>query len=482
MKKLLLSFIIIKLFSLGFGTGAGEVFAQTSEINRTNHWYFGEGIGIDYSSGVPVLDTLSPMSQREACAVMSDTAGNLLFYTDGDTVWNKNHVMMANGFGVGCESSSNGAAIVPNPGNDSIYYLFTVDCWENFGVHGLQYTVINVNANGGTGAILQKNIQLYSPSSEQLAVTRHCNGIDYWIVSHAYSVNKFYAHQITANGVDTNATISNIGDTLPVQKVLGNIGSLCFSPNGEKLCFVSGWLGTKLFDFDLISGELNNMIVLSVDSQEYGCAFSPDNSKLYVSFSGLPNPIGRYILQYDLSSNDSTLISSSKNTVYWVSYAHAQFEGLQLSKHGFVQITFYYRDSIGAIINPNAYGTACNYQTFPLTFNGRLCKEQFPNFNTNYYNPNAYICSNGIAETGNASIKYFPNPVSDKLSITNLKGQYESLNIFSVDGRHVLFKQIDFKDAAEIDISQLASGIYLMQLNQNNYSKIKSIKFIKSNN
>ncbi|MCY7408654.1 MAG: hypothetical protein LH473_00130, partial [Chitinophagales bacterium] len=80
----------------------------------------------------PVLDTLSPMSQREACAVMSDTAGNLLFYKDGDTIWNKNHQMMANGFGVGCESSSNGAVIVPNPGNDSIYYLFTVDCWENF--------------------------------------------------------------------------------------------------------------------------------------------------------------------------------------------------------------------------------------------------------------------------------------------------------------------------------------------------------------
>lgn len=460
----------------------GGALSQTSEINRTNHWYFGEGIGIDFSSGTPVLDTLSPMSQREACAVMSDTAGNLLFYTDGDTIWNKTHVMMANGFGVGCESSSNGAAIVPNPGNDSIYYLFTVDCWENFGVHGLQYTVINVNANGGTGAILQKNIQLYAPSSEQLAVTRHCNGIDYWVVSHAYSVNKFYAHKVTANGVDTVPTITFAGDTLPVLQPIGNAGSMCFSPNGEKLCFVNLWKGCILFDFDLSTGQFNNKIILLTDTHNYGCAFSPDNSKLYISFTGLPNPIGRYITQFDLSSNDSLLITNSKNIVYWQSYAHAQFLGVQLSKQGYIKIAFYYRDSVGVILNPNAYGVACNYQTFPLTFNGRLCKEQFPNINTNYYNTNAFICSNGIAETGNASIKYFPNPVTDKLMITNLKSQFTYLVVRSVDGRDVLSKRVHNNDEIEIDTKQFPSGIYLVQLIHNNHSKIKSIKFIKSNN
>lgn len=455
---------------------------QTSEINRTNHWYFGEGIGLDYTSGSPVLDTLSPMSQREACAVMSDTIGNLLFYTDGDTVWNKNHTMMTNGFGVGCESSTNGAVIVPNPSNNNVYYLFTVDCWENFGSHGLRYTIIDISADSGRGAILQKNIQLYTPSSEQLAVTRHCNGIDYWVVSHAYSVNKFYAYQVTSSGVDTLPAVTVIGDTLPVIKPIGNGGSMCFSPNGQKLCFVNLKEGTRLFDFDLMTGYMQNMVVLSSVSQEYGCAFSPDNSKLYVSFSGLPNPIGRYITQYDLSNNDSLQIVMSQNIVYWVSYAHPDLLGLETSKAGHIKIAFYYRDSIGVLLNPNAYGTACNYQTFPITFNGRICKEQFPNFNTNYYNPNTYICSSGIAETGNSLIKYFPNPISDKLTIANLKGEYESMNIYSVDGRCVLFKRIAFADETVVDVQQLSSGVYLMQLAQKDDSKTKSIKFIKTSN
>ncbi|HPA31801.1 MAG TPA: T9SS type A sorting domain-containing protein, partial [Bacteroidia bacterium] len=155
-------------------------------------------------------------------------------------------------------------------------------------------------------------------------------------------------------------------------------------------------------------------------------------------------------------------------------------EGLQLTKQGYIKVAFYWRDSIGVILNPNAYGTACNYQTFPITFNGRLCKEQFPNFNTNYYNSNPYSCGIGIAETENTIIKYFPNPVSDRLTVTNLNRNYDSMFIYSIDGRYALFKRIDNKEIAEIDTHQLSSGIYFIQLLSKS-SIIKSLKFIKLN-
>lgn len=454
--------------------------AQISEIKRTNRWYFGEGIGIDFSSGLPALDTLSPMNQREACAVMSDTAGNLLFYTDGDTIWNKNHQMMINGFDVGCESSSNGAVIVPNPGSDSIYYLFTVDCWENAGTHGLQYTIINVNANGGTGEIIQKNIQLYSPSSEQLAVTRHCNGEDYWVVSHAYSVNHFYAHKVTANGVDTVPVITIAGDTLPVQTWIGNAGSMCFSPNGEKLCFVNLRQGCKLFDFDLVTGQLYNMIVLTTDSQYFGCAFSPDNSKLYITFVGVP-ATGKHISQYDLSSNDSLTIVNSKYLVIDTTYFIRDWLNLQLNALGIIYSSNYNVNYLCAILNPNIYGAGCNFVYFGLdSLNGK-CKEQLPNINNNYYNPNAFICNNGMAEAENATIKYFPNPSNNRLTLANLSRDLKNVSVFAIDGRQIMLKHIELKDEIEIDIKQLPEGIYLVQLLYNNTSKIESIKFIKSN-
>ncbi|MDD3861063.1 MAG: hypothetical protein PHW83_12765, partial [Bacteroidales bacterium] len=63
------------------------VYSQnSSDIRRTYHWYFGNGAGLDFSSGTPVPITNSPMTAEEGCASISDTCGNLLFFTDGDTV------------------------------------------------------------------------------------------------------------------------------------------------------------------------------------------------------------------------------------------------------------------------------------------------------------------------------------------------------------------------------------------------------------
>ena len=437
--------------------------AQISEINRTNHWYFGEGIGINFSGGLPVIDTLSPMSQREACAVMSDTSGNLLFYTDGDTIWNKNHQVMLNGFDIGCESSSNGAVIVPQPGNDTIYYLFTVDCWENFGANGLRYSIIDINGNGGAGTILQKNIPLFAPTSEQLAVTRHCNGLDYWVVAHAYSVNQFYAYKVTSNGVDNNAIVSNIGDTLPVSTPIGNAGSMGISPNGKKLCFVNIRKGVRLFDFDLLTGALSNMIVLTTDSQYFGCAFSPDNSKLYTTFLGVPQT-GKHIAQYDLTSNDSLTIINSKYLVIDTTYFVRDWLNLQLARDGIIYSTNYNINYLCAIQYPNVYGPGCGFVYYGLDSLPRKCQEQFPNINTNYYNPDPYGCINSIDEISAQDIEYYPNPVSDYLIVTNLNRWYESIIITDCFGRQIYYRRIAYLDEVTIDFQFFATGVYAVHL------------------
>ena len=69
------------------------IFAQ----GETNIWYFGNKAGLDFNSGSPVALLDSQMNTREGCATISNSAGQLLFYTDGITVWNKNHIEMPNG-------------------------------------------------------------------------------------------------------------------------------------------------------------------------------------------------------------------------------------------------------------------------------------------------------------------------------------------------------------------------------------------------
>lgn len=84
-------------------------------------WYFGELAGLDFNSGSPV-STTGALVSFEGSATMSDCDGNLLFYTDGVTVWDNTHNVMLNGTGLlGNPSSTQSAIIIPDPGNSSRY-------------------------------------------------------------------------------------------------------------------------------------------------------------------------------------------------------------------------------------------------------------------------------------------------------------------------------------------------------------------------
>ena len=119
------------LFCLLFFVTLGYSQAEAS------HWYFGNGAGLifDTNSGT-VLSTnaaTSTISTSEGCSSISDLNGNLLFYTDGRNVWDKNHIIMPNanynaGTGLlGDPSSTSSGLIIPKPGNTDQYYVFTVD-------------------------------------------------------------------------------------------------------------------------------------------------------------------------------------------------------------------------------------------------------------------------------------------------------------------------------------------------------------------
>src|SRR5437762_12543520 len=100
------------LSSFAFILYATVVSAQ----HEYDNWYFGSQAGIDFTSGVPVNLTNGQIYTTEGSSCISDSAGNLLFYTDGVTVWNKNHQQMANGFGLeGGGSTSQSALILRQP-------------------------------------------------------------------------------------------------------------------------------------------------------------------------------------------------------------------------------------------------------------------------------------------------------------------------------------------------------------------------------
>src|SRR4051812_32955523 len=88
---------------------------------EANMWYFGDYAALDFNSGAPVALTNSAMSQWEGCASIADQNGNLLFYTDGVSIWDVSHNIMPNGTGLmGNMSSTQSGVIVKKPGSANL--------------------------------------------------------------------------------------------------------------------------------------------------------------------------------------------------------------------------------------------------------------------------------------------------------------------------------------------------------------------------
>ena len=128
---------------------------------EVNNWYFGNHAAISFNSGSPVALTNSAMQTNEGCATLSDASGQLLFYTDGSTVYDRNHQVMPNGTGLmGHESTTQSGTIVPLPGSTNLFYVFTLDQMAT--PNGYRYSIVDLNLNGGLGAVTStKNILIY---------------------------------------------------------------------------------------------------------------------------------------------------------------------------------------------------------------------------------------------------------------------------------------------------------------------------------
>src|SRR5262245_40286912 len=115
--------------------------AYSHSQSYANWWYFGQNAGVTFQTGNPVAASGGQINTVEGTAAISDAAGNRLFYTEGVTVWNRNHIPMPNGNGLmGNASSTQSAVIVQKPGSTNIYYIFTVDAQA--GTNGLRWSEV----------------------------------------------------------------------------------------------------------------------------------------------------------------------------------------------------------------------------------------------------------------------------------------------------------------------------------------------------
>lgn len=356
--------------------------AAQPEINK---WHFGTRCAVDFSAGIPQATPGSSMTSLEGCASIADAAGNLLFYTNGYEIWNSLNQPMANGSGLtGHESTTQSSLIIKKPGSGNEYYVFTLG---NAGTGTLAYSVVDMSLASGMGSVTVKNQTLAINMTEKLAATKHCNGTDYWVMGHKWNSDEFQAFQLSAAGVSTTAVVSSVGFTHTGganTQVTEYGGSLRFSPYGKKLCSVV--LGypqgpIEIFDFDPSSGAVTNAVQLGIEWVGYGCEFSGDGTKLYVTaYDGANQKF--QLLQWNLCAGNDSAVAASR---FVIDTVHVQLQALQNAPDGKMYVARRNTQNLGVINFPDSLGHACAYVDIGPSVGTATILGGLPNFVSNYF-------------------------------------------------------------------------------------------------
>jgi len=395
--------------------------SQCLAQNETDNWYFGNRAALNFSTCTPTVVLGNQMIAAEGCASISDAQGNLLFYTDGIRVWNRNNLVMQNGTGLfGNASSTQSGVIVPQPGNDSLYYIFTVD--EDYGNKGLCYSIVNIKRNAGLGEVIVKNVNILALAHEKITAVRHANKADIWVITRQCTSDKYFAWLVTASGVAATRVVSVSPNLIP-NPVPASRGYLKPSPDGKKLAAAfeeQDYL--EVADFNNQTGAVSNIAKISsrpstlsdiFEASPYGVEFSPNSKLLYVTssirFRNNPNN-NFYIHQYSVTAPDSVSMANSVQLVdsggSVTNPTYYAFTAMQLAKNGKIYVVQGFDNKLGVINNPDVPGMGCNTQFDAVNLGGGFTHVGLPTFIQSYFDPNYRVYNYSYTEDCNKQLSF----------------------------------------------------------------------------
>lgn len=454
-----------------------------AHAQHARNWYFPENVGMKFDSWgahslsggkmattVPANVILRP---TEGGASISDSKGNLLFYTDGVTVWNRNHEPMKNGQNLkGGLSTTQAASIVPDPGNPSRYYVFTLDDFQHMLKNGLCYSVVDMCLDKGLGDVTtEKNISILDLVGEKQAITKHKNDTDYWLVVHKHFTGSFYAYKISKTGI-SRPVVSTIGSYHGGGLFNGaatSIGQMKISPDGTKIGLVNMNMPIgdnrallEVFTFNNETGVISNFVnltdvifpIFQGFYGGYGFAFSPNSQNIFVYAS-----IGIFQLHH----NNGWW--SYVNTIAPSSVLRNREGGMQLAPNGKIYIAKG-ESYLASISNPDNLFPACGFLLDDVFLEDGIATTSLPGFydGFRYTHADPPCSSNSYYPGENTDCGYFlyPNPFSDHLTISVHNDPIRDIRFYNMIGQLVLEHSPSQDAVITIDTKNMVDNCYLV--------------------
>lgn len=404
-----------------------------------------------------------------------DKNGNLLFYTGGCYVLNRENLIMMNGDSITSDFAFQSwcayndfpmwqnNTILPYPNDIEKYVIFNCNLENPLAPEGLPvpthlyYHVVDMEEDTGLGAIVQKKQIIVEDTltGGYLQAVRHSNSIDWWVIAPEWHSNCYFVIPLTTQGVG-NYHRSCEG------QVWGNDGGgqTTFSPDGKKYVQCNYLDGLWAFDFDNTLGNLSNPVQLTFPtpvSNYRGVCFSPNSRYLYVA-SYLQ------LFQFDMEAAD---IQASMQLVGELDASNSlpgqgSLAFSKLGPDGKIYIASPGNHRYLSVINkPNCPGEACDFQQWAIhllapNFVGLPNLPHFNNIESSYSCET--ISTNDLSPQ--EVVQIYPNPFNSNIYVKHSSESDIQFSIYSPIGR--LIKSGTLHDGTtEIALPRdLPKGIY----------------------
>lgn len=525
--------MILRFFLIAFFI-SNEIKAQ----KEANVWIVGDNFGINFNfKKFSVFDRSTFLKEGEyrfsgtSASICDSSTGDLLLYTEGRNVWNRNFQIMPNGkdiIGSTRFGTTQSALVLPYPGKKDLYYLFSARSFEDsifiiggetFEIvpTGLYYSIVDMQLDEGKGDVVasSKNILLQDKNTNLITAVPKPNSNSYWLITCEYVGSRLAIYPVTADGIGT-PTYSYLELLYGYESFSGCIKP---SPDGKKLVFLPDNESrastnsepnilnpVELYDFDPINGVISNKRTLGWYPNLVSASFSPDNTKLYISHfneSDAPNYSDfPPLLQFDMEAGSLQDIIASETAIEWETdsgiVTPVPSYTLQLAPDGrlynagytFLSVNNHKQRVIFYLDKPNLKGSAAQASfrfldspnnTFPDGVIGFTPDFLFPNFAQHYFNHIMPV--DNFIEPGECDSARFiiaPNPVADFILITASNESCllpANVRAYNSLGQLLHEATIVDPDSTQLDFRNYAAGMYLLVIE--NTKKAFAFKLIK---
>ena len=400
--------------------------ADAQDYSKHN-WYFGNsqyGILFNKSDDQPnQTDTQATPFGNAASAVATDRiSGDLLFYTDGEYVYDATHTQMFGWTGLNGNTGGNqGVAVSPRPNSTGQYFIFTNTA--NYPAPGNVFvTTVNMNSDGNAtppepplGAVTSENQPAFSLPTVDIQVNPGMLVFEvgndpyfYLLLVQDATTGEYKLYRIDGNNRILIKTVPN-----PSNLVAANFsyhpgtGQIAVSPNNPGANIQILQFDPAVDTLGFVQEIPNSGNFDTANEAIYDVEFSPDGTKLFISRFGDGTQEG-VLYRYDLTNPTASLDQVSPNALY-------RSFGVQIGPDG--RIYHLYQENnggpirVGRITNPNdTLASNITYQSVPLG-NDNYVSQQFPSFAPKapiIFSPNTFEIVNQNTCEGSPT-KFYPD-------------------------------------------------------------------------